>query len=154
MNKKMIYLEREHFSSLQNDIMFLGLMICRSMFSVFQIIRHSKYCLRSFKRLTEDVSLMPIFSIKFNSFYQIMSNDKYKSVEHRVVMNSHEEARVSSAIFYNPGKRGDSVFYGPLPELVSSENPPKYRNFTMPEFLGTFFKRELASNALIEHFKI
>lgn len=83
-----------------------------------------------------------------------MSNDKYKSVEHRVVMNSHEEARVSSAIFYNPGKRGDSVFYGPLPELVTSENPPKYRNFTMPEFLGTFFKRELASNALIEHFKI
>ncbi|EAZ36517.1 hypothetical protein OsJ_20852 [Oryza sativa Japonica Group] len=92
--------------------------------------------------------------INVGDLLQIMSNDKYKSVEHRVVMNSHEEARVSSAIFYNPGKRGDSVFYGPLPELVSSENPPKYRNFTMPEFLGTFFKRELASNALIEHFKI
>uniref|UniRef100_A0A0E0HNL2 Fe2OG dioxygenase domain-containing protein n=1 Tax=Oryza nivara TaxID=4536 RepID=A0A0E0HNL2_ORYNI len=92
--------------------------------------------------------------INVGDLLQIMSNDKYKSVEHRVVMNSHEEARVSSAIFYNPGKRGDSVFYGPLPELVTSENPPKYRNFTMPEFLGTFFKRELASNALIEHFKI
>uniref|UniRef100_A0A0E0HNL4 Fe2OG dioxygenase domain-containing protein n=1 Tax=Oryza nivara TaxID=4536 RepID=A0A0E0HNL4_ORYNI len=84
----------------------------------------------------------------------IMSNDKYKSVEHRVVMNSHEEARVSSAIFYNPGKRGDSVFYGPLPDLISSGNPPKYRNFTMSEFLGAFFKRDLASKALIEHFKI
>jgi isopenicillin N synthase-like dioxygenase len=83
-----------------------------------------------------------------------MSNDKYKSVEHRVVMNSHEQARVSVGIFFNPGKRGESVFYGPLPELATSENPPKYRSFTMSEFLGTFFKRDLASKALIEHFKL
>ncbi|BAF19220.1 1-aminocyclopropane-1-carboxylate oxidase homolog 4 isoform X2 [Oryza sativa Japonica Group] len=92
--------------------------------------------------------------INVGDLLQIMSNDKYKSVEHRVVMKSHEEARVSSAIFYNPGKRGDSVFYGPLPDLISSGNPPKYRNFTMSEFLGAFFKRDLASKALIEHFKI
>ncbi|KAG8076250.1 hypothetical protein GUJ93_ZPchr0006g41458 [Zizania palustris] len=92
--------------------------------------------------------------INVGDLLQIMSNDKYKSVEHRVVMNSHEEARVSTAIFFNPGKRGDSVFYGPLPELVSSENPPKFRNFTMSEFLGAFFKRDLASKALIDHFKI
>jgi isopenicillin N synthase-like dioxygenase len=83
-----------------------------------------------------------------------MSNDNYKSVEHRVVMNSREEARVSVAVFFNPGKRGESIFYGPLPELVSSENPPKYRNFTMSEFLGAFFKRDLASKALIDHFKL
>ncbi|XP_006655972.3 1-aminocyclopropane-1-carboxylate oxidase homolog 4-like [Oryza brachyantha] len=92
--------------------------------------------------------------INVGDLLQIMSNDKYKSVEHRVVMNLREEPRVSSAIFYNPGRRGDSVFYGPLPELISSENPPKYRNFTMAEFLGAFFKRDLASKALIEHFKI
>ncbi|KAF0904810.1 hypothetical protein E2562_037325 [Oryza meyeriana var. granulata] len=92
--------------------------------------------------------------INVGDLLQIMSNDKYKSVEHRVVMNSHEEARVSSAIFFNPGKRGDSVFYGPLPDLVSSGNPPKYRNFIMSEFLEAFFKRDLSSKALIEHFKI
>uniref|UniRef100_A0A0D9WNY5 Fe2OG dioxygenase domain-containing protein n=1 Tax=Leersia perrieri TaxID=77586 RepID=A0A0D9WNY5_9ORYZ len=46
--------------------------------------------------------------INVGDLLQIMSNDKYKSVEHRVVMNSHEDARVSSAIFFNPGKRGDS----------------------------------------------
>ncbi|VAI60076.1 unnamed protein product [Triticum turgidum subsp. durum] len=83
-----------------------------------------------------------------------MSNDKYKSVEHRVVMNSREEARVSIAVFFNPGKRGESVLYGPLPGLVSTENPPKYRRFTMFEFLGAFFKRDLASKALLEHFKL
>ncbi|XP_062228621.1 1-aminocyclopropane-1-carboxylate oxidase homolog 4-like [Phragmites australis] len=92
--------------------------------------------------------------INVGDLLQIMSNDKYKSVEHRVIMNTREEARVSIAIFFNPGKRGDSVFYGPLAELVSSENPPKYRNFTMSEFLGSFFKRDLASKALIDHFKL
>ncbi|KAK3132107.1 hypothetical protein QOZ80_6AG0515900 [Eleusine coracana subsp. coracana] len=92
--------------------------------------------------------------INVGDLLQIMSNDKYTSVEHRVVMNTCEEARVSIAVFFNPGKRGDSIFYGPLSELVSSENPAKFRNFTMSEFLGTFFKRDLASKALIDHFKL
>ncbi|VAI72738.1 unnamed protein product [Triticum turgidum subsp. durum] len=89
-----------------------------------------------------------------HTYTQIMSNDKYTSVDHRVVMNSREEARVSIAVFFNPGKRGDSVFYGPLPELVSSENPAKYRSFTMSEFFGAFFKRDLASKALLDNFKL
>ncbi|KAI4975793.1 hypothetical protein ZWY2020_049400 [Hordeum vulgare] len=92
--------------------------------------------------------------INVGDLLQIMSNDKYTSVDHRVVMNSREEARVSIAVFFNPGKRGDSVFYGPLPELVSPENPPKYRSFTMSEFFGAFFKRDLASKALLENFKL
>jgi len=79
-----------------------------------------------------------------------MSNDKYKSVDHRVIMNTREEARVSIAIFFNPGKRGDTIFYGPLPELVSSDSPPKFRNFTMSEFLRAFFRRDLASRALVD----
>lgn len=83
-----------------------------------------------------------------------MSNDIYKSVDHRVIMNTREEARVSIAIFFNPGKRGDSEFYGPLPELVSLDNPPKYRNFTMSEFLGAFFRRDLGSKALVDYFKL
>ncbi|KAJ1282249.1 hypothetical protein BS78_03G037400 [Paspalum vaginatum] len=92
--------------------------------------------------------------INVGDLLQIMSNEKYTSVEHRVVMNTQEEPRVSIAVFFSPGKRGDSVFYGPLPELVSSENPPKYRNFTMSEFYGKFFSRDLASKALIDHFKL
>ncbi|KAK3132106.1 hypothetical protein QOZ80_6AG0515890 [Eleusine coracana subsp. coracana] len=92
--------------------------------------------------------------INVGDLLQIMSNEKYNSVEHRVIMNAQEEARVSIAIFFTPGKKGDSVLYGPLPELVSSENPPKYRNFTMSEFLATFFGRDLTSKALTDHFNV
>ncbi|CAD5184110.1 unnamed protein product [Musa acuminata subsp. malaccensis] len=65
--------------------------------------------------------------IYFFSFVQIMSNDEYKSVEHRVLANPHQEARVSVATFFNPGKRGESVFYGPLPELLSPVKPARYK---------------------------
>ncbi|KAI3976495.1 hypothetical protein MKX01_008353 [Papaver californicum] len=48
---------------------------------------------------------------------QMISNDEYKSVEHRVVANPFREPHVSTAVFFNPGKREDN--YGPLPELIS-----------------------------------
>ena len=109
----------------------------------------------SSSRIVEYHDFIRFFSTtNLSSQHQIMSNDKYTSVEHRVVMNTREEPRVSSGIFVSPGKRGDSVFYGPLPELVSSENPPKYRNFTMSELYGAFFSRDLASKALLDNFKL
>ena len=92
--------------------------------------------------------------INVGDLLQIISNNKYKSVHHRVVANSCEEPRISIATFFNPGKRGESVLYGPLPELVSPGKPAHYRNFTMAEFLGTFFSKELATESLLDHFKI
>lgn len=92
--------------------------------------------------------------INVGDLMQIMSNDEYKSVEHRVLANSNQEPRVSIATFFNPGDRADSKFYGPLPELVSTDKPPHYRNFTMKEFLGTFFSKQLLSRSLVDHFKL
>lgn len=75
-------------------------------------------------------------------------------MEHRAVVRSRDRSRVSIAVFFNPAKRGDSDFYGPLPELISDERPAHYRNFTVSEFMGTFFSKQLASKALIDHFKL
>ena len=65
---------------------------------------------------------------------QLVSNDEYKSVEHRVRINT-EDARVSIATLFNPPERGDSDLFGPLPELLTAEKPARYRSFTMTEFL-------------------
>jgi hypothetical protein len=75
-------------------------------------------------------------------------------VEHRAVVRSRDKSRVSIAVFLNPAKRGESDFYGPLPELISDDKPVHYRNFTMAEFMGTFFSKQLASKSLIDHFKL
>lgn len=62
-------------------------------------------------------------------FTQVVSNGNYKSVEHRVIVNSAAE-RVSLAFFYNP--KGDKLIQ-PIKELVT-ENSPLYLPMTFNEY--------------------
>ena len=82
---------------------------------------------------------------------QIISNEEYKSADHRVLANSSDEPRVSIAIFFNPSKR--EKMFGPLPELTSAEKPALYRNFTFNEFMTRFFKKELDGKSLTNYFR-
>ncbi|VFQ90974.1 unnamed protein product [Cuscuta campestris] len=61
---------------------------------------------------------------------QVMSNAAYKSVEHRVIVNSIKE-RVSLAFFYNPG---GEVVVKPLDELVTENDPAMYLPMTFNEY--------------------
>ena len=55
-----------------------------------------------------------------NVFLQVWSNDKYESVEHRVVVNSQKE-RLSIPFFLTPAF---SVMVKPLKELLQEHDPP------------------------------
>lgn len=70
------------------------------------------------------------FIVNIGDQIQIMSNATYKSVEHRVIVNSEKE-RVSLAFFYNP--RGD-LFVKPAEELVTAEKPALYAPMTYNEY--------------------
>jgi len=74
--------------------------------------------------------------IKCCACKQVVSNDEMNSVEHRIVIKSTQDARVSIALFFNPAKRDKSDLFGPLPELVTAEKPARYRSFTLPEFMS------------------
>nr|KAJ0219304.1 hypothetical protein LSAT_V11C300150580 [Lactuca sativa] len=69
----------------------------------------------------------------FSLVLQILSNDKLRSVEHRVVANE-KGPRVSVACFFGPSLAPSKKVLGPLPELVSDENPPRYRETTFHEY--------------------
>ncbi|GAB2279950.1 hypothetical protein Dimus_014586 [Dionaea muscipula] len=90
--------------------------------------------------------------INIGDILQIISNDEYKSGEHRVLANPFQEPRVSIAVFLNPGIRGN--LYGPLPELVSPEKPGLFRHFTLDDFLRRFFTKELDGKSLINYYRI
>ncbi|XP_042505345.1 1-aminocyclopropane-1-carboxylate oxidase homolog 1-like [Macadamia integrifolia] len=90
--------------------------------------------------------------INVGDILQILSNDEYKSVEHRVLANPHKKSRVSIAIFFNPSKRED--LYGPLPELISLEKPALFQQFTLEKFMKKFFTKELDSKSIINFFKL
>ncbi|CAK8570383.1 unnamed protein product [Lathyrus sativus] len=89
--------------------------------------------------------------INIGDLLQIISNEEYKSVDHRVLANSSNEPRVSSAVFLMPGNR--EKLFGPLPELTSAEKPALYREFTLNEFMTRFFKKELDGKSLTNFFR-
>jgi subtilase family serine protease len=66
--------------------------------------------------------------------------------------NPKNEARVSMAVFFNPGN--EEELYGPLPELTSPEKPAIYRQFTLTDFMTRFFGKELGGKSLSSYFKL
>ncbi|KAL5542211.1 hypothetical protein UlMin_009921 [Ulmus minor] len=83
---------------------------------------------------------------------QLISNDRLKSVEHRVLSN-REQSRVSVACFF----RSDfysSRAYGPIKELLTEDNPPKYRDTTMQEYVLYFAQKGLDGTSALMHFKL
>ncbi|XP_010464819.1 PREDICTED: leucoanthocyanidin dioxygenase [Camelina sativa] len=70
------------------------------------------------------------FIVNLGDQVQILSNSKYKSVEHRVVVNSEKE-RVSLAFFYNPKS---DIPIQPMQQLVTSTMPPLYPPMTFDQY--------------------
>ena len=84
---------------------------------------------------------------------QVWSNDKYESVEHRVVVNSVHE-RLSIPFFFFPGHH---VMVKPLEEILNGDSP-RYREYNWGKFLAnryrSDFKKRAEENIQIHHFRI
>jgi len=85
--------------------------------------------------------------INIGDMVEVISNGKYKSIEHRAVANK-EKDRISIAAFCNPEKE---VEIGPACELINESNPLNYRNFKRSEYLESYF---LEGKKAIEFAKI
>ncbi|KAI9090609.1 hypothetical protein K1719_028462 [Acacia pycnantha] len=96
--------------------------------------------------------------INAGDMLQIISNGEYTSVQHRVLANSEKESRISIVMFFNVGKwrgsDGPDGYYGPLPELLSPEKPPLYRDFTVKEFLDNFYSKGIDTKSLPQKLEI
>ena len=87
------------------------------------------------------------------SFFQLITNDKFVSVEHRVLANGGEEPRTSIASFFVHPPSTSPRVYGPIKELLSEENPPKYRE-TTPEASNHYVARKRDGNNSLSHLRI
>ncbi|GMH29993.1 hypothetical protein Nepgr_031836 [Nepenthes gracilis] len=100
------------------------------------------------------VNVQPIpgaLVVNIGDILQMISNDKFRSVEHRVLAN-HLGPRISIAFFFE-GLISSAKIYGSIKELTSEENPPSYKEFTFKEFATNFFSRPLNETSY-KHFKL
>lgn len=84
---------------------------------------------------------------------QLITNDRFVSSEHKVLAN-REGPRVSVASFFSTGRLPTSKLYGPIKELLSEQNPPKYKEITVREYNIYFNEKGLDGTPALPHFKI
>ncbi|MCL7043764.1 hypothetical protein MKW94_007674 [Papaver nudicaule] len=89
------------------------------------------------------------FIINIGDQIQVLSNDRYKSVLHRAVVN-YDKARFSIPTFYCPSN--DAVI-GPAPQLTDDDHPSLYREFTYREYFGKFWNRKLGDETTLDMFR-
>ncbi|CAK7357499.1 unnamed protein product [Dovyalis caffra] len=106
-----------------------------------QVLRNGKW-----------IAVNPIpntFIVNIGDQMQVLSNDRYKSVLHRAVVNCDKE-RISIPTFYCPSL--DAII-GPPKELIDDDYPAVYRDFTYEEYYEKFWNRGLVKECCLDLFK-
>ncbi|XP_073156793.1 gibberellin 2-beta-dioxygenase 1-like [Henckelia pumila] len=84
------------------------------------------------------------FFVNVGDSLQVMTNGRFKSVKHRVVVNNSKESRVSMIYFGGPPL---CEKIAPLPSLMKGEDS-LYKEFTWFEYKRYAFQSRLADNRL------
>ncbi|MCO5590794.1 hypothetical protein L7F22_044769 [Adiantum nelumboides] len=82
------------------------------------------------------------FVVNLADQIEILTNGKYKSIEHRVVTNG-DKPRMSIACFFGPF---EETIVAPLPTLVDESNPPRYKPTKFKDYTQNFASNRLLSD--------
>jgi isopenicillin N synthase-like dioxygenase len=99
------------------------------------------------------VAVEPIanaFVVNLGDQLQVVSNGRFRSVEHRAVTNMYT-SRISIPTFYNPGVE---AFIAPASTMVDEQQPALYRGYKFEEFWGAFWSQGLKGKSVLDSFKV
>ncbi|XP_038991320.1 1-aminocyclopropane-1-carboxylate oxidase homolog 1-like isoform X1 [Hibiscus syriacus] len=90
--------------------------------------------------------------VNVGDLLQLISNDKFKSVNHRVLAK-RTGPRISVACFLRMSENG-SRLYGPIKDLLSENNPPIYRDILIKDYLSEYYSKGLDGTGGLPNFKL
>ncbi|XVF62879.1 hypothetical protein PTKIN_Ptkin09bG0044100 [Pterospermum kingtungense] len=91
--------------------------------------------------------------VNIGDLLQIISNDKLKSVKHRATA-SHVGPRISVPFFFSGHASMFHKPFGPIKELTSEANPPRYKEVELGEYGARFYSRSLDNKPLIDYYRL
>ncbi|KAI4373908.1 hypothetical protein MLD38_011967 [Melastoma candidum] len=93
--------------------------------------------------------------VNIGDLLQLMTNDIYASVEHRVRANQ-VGPRLSVAFFFDHHMVPSPRLYGPIKELLSDDNPALYKEVTAKELLAELYSSGLdeKGKTLLSRFRL
>ncbi|KAL6271469.1 hypothetical protein ACE6H2_028380 [Prunus campanulata] len=94
------------------------------------------------------------FVANIGDFMQLLSNDKFKSVEHRVLATPLGRPRISAVSFFLPSAKERIKPCGPIKELLSDNTPPVYRITSYEEFMNHYRVVGQIGGRALPHFKL
>ncbi|KAG6548937.1 hypothetical protein Mapa_009705 [Marchantia paleacea] len=90
------------------------------------------------------------FIVNIGDSLEMLSNGRYRSVEHRGLPSQNEE-RLTIATFYGASPE---VMLGPIAELLDEKHPPRYRSCSFGEYIIAFVKSGLEGKSRIDRMKL
>ncbi|CAN1806368.1 1-aminocyclopropane-1-carboxylate oxidase homolog 1 [Linum perenne] len=99
------------------------------------------------------INIGDLLQVNNISLISLQFLDKFISVNHRVLTKS-VGPRVSIASFFSTGFALNERLYGPIKELLSAENPPKYKETTIQDFTNQAYKKGLDGTCALVNFKV
>ncbi|KAH7837174.1 hypothetical protein Vadar_010573 [Vaccinium darrowii] len=93
------------------------------------------------------------FVINIGDFLQLVTNDKFKSVEHRVLAGT-VGPRISCSCLLFPSEKNHYKVYGPINELLADGTPPRYRAISPSEYDDKYLARGLDGSQVLDWFRL
>ncbi|KAK4482448.1 hypothetical protein RD792_009605 [Penstemon davidsonii] len=127
-----------------SDAGFLTILLQNQIITSLQVLHQGQW-----------VDIQPIpggLVVNIGYLLQLVSNGKFRSVEHRA-KTSRVGPRISVACFFSGPVNGDKI-YGPIEELVSQENPPVYKEVLLSEYVVKFLTTGLDNYRALDYYKV